>query len=222
MSVFVSTTLSVSSSGSYIADRIVHLHEADVVALTALTSCQAFDLDSATAKTALCLVAGYWHRVGADVQEVSTSPPMSLAEAARVPIRKCHAVTFRVYVHVGSASSIGMIFPAEEGQNPFTGIVVIPLSSTRVVYDVGTGEICYRLDAMGQEGTERDSDADLDERALRTARYLIEDTGDELAVLRADRPLPDGRGFRVDPGRRELLEQPDGDPLSPPFPRRPR
>jgi len=62
-----------------------------------------------------------------------------------------------------------------------------------------------------QEGAERDDDAKLDEDALRDARYLMGDTGDELAVLRSDRPLPIGRAFRVDTGTRELVAQPDRD-----------
>ena len=152
-------------------------------------------------------VSGYTQR-GPDGNEVSVSPTatMTIAEAASVPISKCLSVTFTAVVDQGWASMVGTILGPQEG-----GFIMIIPIFPRLVYDAATGEIRHRVDVAVQEGAERDDDAKLDEDALRDARYLIGDTGDELAVLRSDRPLPTGRAFRVDTSTGELVAQPDRD-----------
>jgi hypothetical protein len=203
MSTFVSTTAYVSGDTQSVASSKLFLIEADVTALAALSNYtpQRFN-DGAHA-----WVSEYTQR-GPDGNVVSVFPTetMTLAEAASVPIGKCHSVTFSAALVQGWASMVGTILGPQEG-----GFLMIIPILPRLVYDAATGEIRHRVDVAVQEGAERDDDAKLDEDALRDARYLMGDTGDELAVLRSDRPLPIGRAFRVETGTRELVAQPDRD-----------
>jgi hypothetical protein len=207
MSTFVSTTAYVSSDSHAFATSKLFLIESDVTALAALSNYRPRREPVIFDSGAHAWVSGYTQR-GPDGNVVSVSPTatMTIAEAASVPISKCHSVTFTAVVDQGWASMVGTILGPQEG-----GFLMIIPIFPRLVYDAATGEIRHRVDVAVQEGAERDDDAKLDEDALRDARYLMGDTGDELAVLRSDRPLPIGRAFRVDTGTRELVAQPDRD-----------
>jgi hypothetical protein len=207
MSTFLTTTAYVSSDTHAVASSKLYLIEADVTALTALSNYRPSRDPVIFASGAHSWVSGYTQR-GPDgnVVSVSTTPTMTIAEAASVPISKCRSVTFTAVVDQGWASMVGTILGPQEG-----GFLLIFPIFTRLVYNAATGEIRHRVDVTVQEGAERDDDRKLDEDALRDARYLMGDTGDELAVLRSDRPLPIGRAFRVDTGTRELVAQPDRD-----------
>ena len=102
MSTFLSTTAYVNSDGHAFATSKLFLIESDVTALAALSNYRPRREPVIFDSGAHAWVSGYTQR-GPDGNVVSVSPvpTMTIAEAASVPISKCHSVTFTAVVDQG-------------------------------------------------------------------------------------------------------------------------